>query len=138
MTAYLSANLRHTDKRLQQSGPAVVALRHHARARRGSGLMNIHEVGGAMTRGGEAPSAPCWALPPLLTRVFMEMLSSSALVPVFSLIRLKNQEKPFVFSVILLIEGGGGDVIIKIDQLLLTQLYSNDPLKAETRHKRGF
>lgn len=53
MTAYLSANLRHTDKRLQQSGPAVVALRHHARARRGWGLMNIHEVGGATGMGGD-------------------------------------------------------------------------------------
>lgn len=30
------------------------------------------------------------------------------------------------------------ELITKIDQLLLTQLYSNDPLKAETRHKRGF
>lgn len=49
MTAYLSANLRHTDKRLQQSGPAVVVLRHRVRARRGSALMNIDEVGGAMT-----------------------------------------------------------------------------------------
>lgn len=42
MTAYLSANLRHTDKRLQQSGPAVVALRHRARARRGAGLMIMY------------------------------------------------------------------------------------------------
>lgn len=49
MTAYLSANLRHTDKRLQQSGPAVVAWRHRVRARRGARLMNIHEVGGDMT-----------------------------------------------------------------------------------------
>lgn len=49
MTAYLSANLRHTDKRLQQSGPAVVALRHRVRARRGARLMNIYEVGGVMT-----------------------------------------------------------------------------------------
>lgn len=71
MTAYLSANLRHTDKRLQQSGPAVVALRHHVRARRGSGLVNIHEVGGAMTSGSEAPGAPCWALSPLLTDTFL-------------------------------------------------------------------
>lgn len=49
MTAYLSANLRHTDKRLQQSGPAVVAWRHRVRARRGARLMNIHELGGDMT-----------------------------------------------------------------------------------------
>lgn len=49
MTAYLSANLRHTDKRLQQSGPAVVVWRHRVRARRGARLMNIHEVGGDMT-----------------------------------------------------------------------------------------
>lgn len=49
MTAYLSANLRHTDKRLQQSGPAVVAWRHRVRARRGAQLMNIQEVGGDMT-----------------------------------------------------------------------------------------
>lgn len=49
MTAYLSANLRHTDKRLQQSGPAVVAVRHHVRARRGARLMNIYGVGGVMT-----------------------------------------------------------------------------------------
>lgn len=55
MTAYLSANLRHTDKRLQQSGPAVVALRHHAGARSGARLMFMHEGGGAMTS-----SAPCW------------------------------------------------------------------------------
>lgn len=49
MTAYLSANLRHTDKRLQQSGPAVVTLRHRVRARRGAKLMNIYTVGGDMT-----------------------------------------------------------------------------------------
>lgn len=35
-------------------------------------------------------------------------------------------------------DAGSVKVIIKIDQLLLTQLYSNDPLKAETLHKRGF
>lgn len=62
MTAYLSANLRHTDKRLQQSGPAVVVLRHHVRARRGSVLMNIYEVGGVMTSCSDERSAPCWAV----------------------------------------------------------------------------
>ena len=34
VTAYLSANLRHNDKRLLQSGPAVVACRHHVKSRR--------------------------------------------------------------------------------------------------------
>lgn len=61
MTAYLSANLRHTDKRLQQSGPAVVAWRHRVRARRGAWLMNIHEMGGDMTSCRlKCPRAPCW------------------------------------------------------------------------------
>lgn len=49
MTAYLNANLRHTDKRLQQSGLAVVALRHRVRARRGAQLMHIYVTGGDMT-----------------------------------------------------------------------------------------
>lgn len=76
MTAYLSANLRHTDKRLQQSGPAVVALRHRVRARRGAQLMSIYKVGGDMTS--------CCLPVPLLPAVFLFVLGKRFSVPSFT------------------------------------------------------
>lgn len=160
MTAYLSANLRHTDKRLQQSGPAVVALRHRVRARRGSRFMNIYEVGGDMTSCSLCTLLGLFAWQTLFTGLiytFSMYISSFTLlyaysVIIYTLIHKHNNRCWLLSPKRMHIAGiiralcasrqakGMKIAIIKIETQinhLHTQLYSNDPPKAEKQQKRS-